>query len=500
MKINRLLLICSASIMLLDAKTVEITQKATGKTLEVTPENVTEGEATFTVNGKSFTVSLDTLTEESVENLKAGLPAEGESVTEEKKTEETVSESEDAEAFSSFNEAVGHSLFEVSDLWDEKAEDIAGRLNWRKESKKENNSSYRLYPRADYQFLGARPYCLTLYGGADDTPERFSIVYANKGDYASTVGSGENHFKKREGAEENPEDALKDLGDAIKADEEAITKVLTEALGEHETQYYGERDDRRKVKRWDLGKQSFLLSSKREEYVHLLIVNTEDADKDGKIKFVKDSVMKERHLKNVRNEDNGDVWIDNIPMVNQGPKGYCAPATFERAMSYMNVPADMYLLATAATNPLGGTNTRVLASEAEKIVRSKARRIKPLELPDGLNVKEVKSFIDKGVPVLWQMRSLERYNKIANERTVKRENVDDFTAWAGEIQEEAEAVVPELGIEDKHHICMIIGYNEETNELAVSDSWGPRYELRWVHADIANAVTSTHTKGYIIDF
>ena len=37
---------------------------------------------------------------------------------------------------------------------------------------------------------------------------------------------------------------------------------------------------------------------------------------------------------------------------------------------------------------------------------------------------------------------------------------------------------------------MVIGYNESTNEVAVSDSWGPRYELRWVHLDIAKAVTS----------
>ena len=45
---------------------------------------------------------------------------------------------------------------------------------------------------------------------------------------------------------------------------------------------------------------------------------------------------------------------------------------------------------------------------------------------------------------------------------------------------------------------MVIGYNEATNEVAVSDSWGPRYELRWVHLDIAKAVTSRG--GFVIDF
>ena len=33
---------------------------------------------------------------------------------------------------------------------------------------------------------------------------------------------------------------------------------------------------------------------------------------------------------------------------------------------------------------------------------------------------------------------------------------------------------------------MIIGYNEATQELAVSDSWGARFELRWVPLSVAN--------------
>lgn len=45
---------------------------------------------------------------------------------------------------------------------------------------------------------------------------------------------------------------------------------------------------------------------------------------------------------------------------------------------------------------------------------------------------------------------------------------------------------------------MVVGYNEATNEVGVSDSWGPRYELRWVHVDIARAVTSSG--GFVIDF
>ncbi len=474
---KKILLTLASGFLFTQAYALQITQKASGKALEVTPSNVTETEVTFLLNGKSYTVPLDSLTAESVSALQASAKAESEV------------------SFTKINEAIGHNLFGESDLWDEKAAEIAGRLNWKKESLKESNSSYRKYPQADYRFLGARPYSVTIYGGPDDTPEHLSLVFANKGDFNSTVGSGADHFKKAEG-----EKVELDLNDAIKIDETALETTLTAALGEPVEQYYGEKEAKRKVQRWDIGGQSFLMSAEKGEYVHLLVVRTENADAEGKVKFIKDAVVKASHLKNVRQDDNGDVWIDNIPMVNQGPKGYCAPATFERAMRYMNVPADMYLLATAATTAGGGTNTQLLAKDAKRIVRSKARRIKDISLGSGLKIRDVKSYIDEGVPVLWQMRSLKAYNKIANERTKERTSITDFEAWAETIQNEADETVGQLRREDNHHICLIIGYNEETNELAVSDSWGPQYELRWVHTEIAAAVTSTQSGGFVIDF
>jgi hypothetical protein len=219
---------------------------------------------------------------------------------------------------------------------------------------------------------------------------------------------------------------------------------------------------------------------------------------EGKVAFVKDSELKKVVSKNVKKNDNGDTFIDNIPMVDQGPKGYCAPATFERAMRYMLVPADMYLLATLATSASGGTNTAALADSCKRIVRSKARRIKDLDLEKDLEMRKVKTYIDKGVPILWCMRSLEEYNTIANARSKERASVKDFSQWKETISLEAESVSDRLEVnESNHHICMIIGYNEETNELAVSDSWGARYALRWVHIDIAKAVTSRG--GFVID-
>jgi hypothetical protein len=39
------------------------------------------------------------------------------------------------------------------------------------------------------------------------------------------------------------------------------------------------------------------------------------------------------------------------------------------------------------------------------------------------------------------------------------------------------------------HACMIIGYNEETEEIATSDSWGPEFEERWMTVEEAEAIS-----------
>lgn len=468
-------------------ETISITDKTSGKSLEVMIKGVEGGVVSVeTPGGGNFQLPASRLTPDSIERIKSYLadPPSG-----------TASKSAPLEGAAGINELVGHDLFGSSgEIWQESAAEVAKRLGLKVESEKANSSSYRLYTKADYAFLGAHPFCVTLYGGEGARPESFSLVFANKGDFGSQLGTGEDHFKVMYPDREPPGD----LNEAIEFDAGMIAENLTKGLGEPAEQYYGEKEDKRKVKRWDVGNHAFLLSSLENEYSSLLIVPTSNADAEGKVDFVVDSDFKKVQIENVRKEANGDVWIDNIPMVNQGPKGYCAPATFERAMRYMLVPADMYLLATAATAPGGGTNTTKLSEDCKRIVRSKARRIRELELHEDFEIKTVKRYIDTGVPVLWQMRSLDQYNEVANTRTKERENVEDFAAWSTDITAEAMEVVPQLRADENYHICMVIGYNEATNEVAVSDSWGPRYELRWVHLDIAKAVTSRG--GFVIDF
>lgn len=398
-----------------------------------------------------------------------------------------------AEVGKKLNHAIGQPVFRDSwRLWDEQAAAVAKRLGWRRESKTPYSSSFRKYNRADYRFLGARPYSVAAYGDDRELLARMSLVFANKGDSFSSAGMGEDHFRGGENLT-----TMEKFERMLERDAETLRESLSGVLGEGKIQYFGEGNDRRRVTRWDWNGHAFILSEEDEEYVGLLIVSIEEAENRGRTDRISDAEMKERLAANVVREDNGDVFIKNIPMVNQGPKGYCVPATFERAMRYQGVPADMYLLAAAGgTAPGGGTNTQRLFEEVESIVRRKGRRPDDIKLQP-LRLRTVQRYIDSGVPIMWQMCSLSQYNGVANRRTKERKKVTDWTRYAAKIAKEAEANAKEMeNTKANFHVCMIIGYNEATQELAVSDSWGASYAIRWIHIDEAAAVGNG--KGFTI--
>lgn len=389
-----------------------------------------------------------------------------------------------ADEIAALNRTAGFEIFSEAAFETRRAEEVATALRLRPESKTRHSASWRLYAGDGHRLFGARPYSIALYADEAGHPTVFSAVYANKGDFKSGAGSGEDHFKG--GSEADAESLAK----AMEADEKTLETAISKVLGEPTTQRFGDsRATRRTVRRWDWSGHSLLLSSEEGEYVSLSIVPTALAEDGGKTAKVKDGDIRKRLLEDIVKEDNGDVYLGQIPMVDQGPKGYCAPATFERAMRAAGIEADMYLLAMVGKSGMGGgTSVEFLLEEVRQQVRNKGRRTKDEEI-DELRIRDVKRYIDQGVPVMWTMRSLDEYNKVANENSARRKQVEDWADWAARIAAEAEPLVQREAPEDNHHVCLIVGYNEATNELAVSDSWGERYERRWVPVPVANWVS-----------
>lgn len=457
------LLFCSSVFSLQGAEEFRVFRSATGQEIRAKFEGMTGDMVKLRrEDGKVFDLAKDKLSAEDQSYISEAAAS--------------------ASALSgSINTAAGHEIVTGESLASRKAEELAKGLELRPESQSKYGKSWRRYAARGgaYQLFNAMPYSVALYSNEEDQVTSISAVYANKGDFGSTAGFGEDHFKG------GTEATARTLGEAMDKDEQAISKALTNALGPPKIQRFGEGKSRRTIQRWDWNGHSFLLSKEDNEYVSLTIVTTETANAGGKSLRIKDEDLKKRLLGSVVKSPNGDVYISQIPMVDQGPKGYCVPATFERAMRTMGMDADMYLLAMVGqTSAGGGTVVEYLVNGIRSQVYSKGRRTKDEPVKD-LKIRDVKRYVDQGVPIMWRMCSMADYNKTADKFTEKRKTVTDWSAYAKEVAETSAEFGRREKPDDNHHVCMIIGYNEATNELAVSDSWGANFELRWVPVPVA---------------
>ncbi len=447
-------------------ETERVFKSSTGQEIKATFQGLKENTVTLRrADGQSFDLSIDRLSKEDQAYV----------------TEAAAGSTKDSEKL---NEAAGQAIATGSSFNDLEAEPLATSLKLRPESTSKIGKSWRLYAAyaEGYTLFGAMPYSVALYSDAEGKVENISIVYANKGDFGSTAGFARDHFKSLG----TPPPGT--LDEAMALDDQTISKALTSVLGEGKAQRYGGGDTRRKITRWDWNGHAFLLSNEPGEYVSLAVVSTEMADSGGKSARMTDAELKQRLITNVRREKNGDVVISEIPMVDQGPKGYCVPATFERAMRTMGIEADMYLLAMVGQSSAGGgTVVEILLENVKSAVYRKGRRTKEEQIK-ALKIRDVKRYIDQGAPLMWSMHSMDSYNDLADKNTQGRGDSD--AAFREKITAEATEIAAKGKPEDNRHVCMIIGYNESTNEIAVSDSWGKQFELRWIPLELAEWVSA----------
>lgn len=452
-----------------------------GKTIQAKVVSVTADSANVILeNGASYTIPLASLVaadREALRTMGASSPSP-----------QTVPVSDGGISFEAVNAAVGQPLFGAGSLWETAPGEVAARLDWERESLTATSESYRTYPSEDYRFLGARPYSASLYGD-EGKVNSLSLVFANKGDTYAATGRGQEHFIKGQPIP----GGMEGVRALMEYDAELIRTSLTSLLGEPVKQRFGEGESRVNVERWDWAGHAFLLSFVEDEYVSLAVQTTVMADNRGNSARVSDATIRERTRGFVERRDNGDVVITNIPMVDQGPKGYCVPATAERCMRFVGIPADMYLLAMVGESSAGGgTSVDRLLSNIGTDIKRKGRSF---DITDGeLKMRDIKKSIDSGIPIIWALFSTKEFNEISNERTASRKT-DAWDSYVGRVT--AAAAAPELTPDEStSHVVIIMGYNESTNELAFSDSWGEKYLERWITLPEAEQV-SQH-RFYII--
>lgn len=348
------------------------------------------------------------------------------------------------------------------------------------ESETAYQSSFRAYPRSEVRVLGAHPQSVALLA-TEDRPDQLTLIFANKGDSA---GDGQlwGGRKQRTSSLEAAVDA------AVAADADRIRETLIPVLGKPRRQGFGDYGKTREsAERWDREGTAFLLIEQKGEYTALRILPTATADAGGRAARIPDAQLRERMKQNVVRRENGDTLVENIPMIDQGPKGFCVPATYARVLLYAGVPADLYLLALLGKTGIGGgTYISSMENSARALAATYGRSI--TSVSPSLDLPKLESYFERGIPLTWALFVDEDIDRDLTLRMKDRPGADP-TAWAKFLESKKKAARNLRKNPRNGHVCLLIGCNRRTGELATSDSWGPEFAERWITIEEARALS-----------
>ncbi len=369
----------------------------------------------------------------------------------------------------SINQEAGLAIFSDENLWDDDPSAVAGRLGLVKESETPIDSIYRAYSGGFAEAFGGKVKSIQLTAGpvsAGGGVTGISFVFSNKGDGGHGGGS---------------------ISQAIRDDKDAILRTLTRLLGRPEPISIGRGVRREAGFRWDWEDHSFVLVHRLDNYVALRLAPTQVLEAGGANR-TRDNQVRGAVSARVMKRANGDVVLGGLPMVDQGEKGYCVPAVWEMALRSMGVEADMYLLGAEMASDGGrGTDLRRAVDVGRAVAEEGGRNMTMLRLDGG--TRDISRWIDRGIPLIWAMRCSEEFIEAGLERTARRRGMTKPAEWVQ--SRGATGRARELAKADWFgHVCLVVGYNHETGEVAISDSWGPGHHERWHTQEEIKAVSS----------
>jgi hypothetical protein len=212
----------------------------------------------------------------------------------------------------------------------------------------------------------------------------------------------------------------------------------------------------------------------------------------------------------------GDVVITDVPMVDQGQKGYCAVACAERMLRYYGVQTDANEIAQIANaDSTKGTSPDAMFDALKKVSTRLRVRVRPVEQ---FEVKQVLALMTdynraakRGnrapqLPPPGQMLNISAIFHAMDPtvlKEVRTKNHSDVLKFQNDVQKHIDAgipliwsvmlgIFPEPGVPQSGggHMRLIIGYNMKTQEIIFSDSWGAGHEQKRMPLDNAMTITT----------
>ena len=230
---------------------------------------------------------------------------------------------------------------------------------------------------------------------------------------------------------------------------------------------------------------------------------------------------------NVFRDSRGDVYVDNVPMVDQGQKGYCAAAAAERVLRYYGVEVDEHEIGQAAgTSAEEGTSSKdmkdavdaigrrfrlatiTLYGDVEKPVGERiqgiekeiasynkaAKKLKKPEIAESVYIKR------QGNMVMYDPRAADEAMdaEVLKDMKVNGGLKSKYKKFMADVHQYVNSGMPlfwgvmlgtypetDLPQTRGGHMRLIIGYNDKKHEILYTDTWGKGHELKRMPADWA---------------
>lgn len=209
-------------------------------------------------------------------------------------------------------------------------------------------------------------------------------------------------------------------------------------------------------------------------------------------------------------KEEGAVWIEGIPMVDQGQKGYCLPATASRVFAYYGMDGvDQHALAAlCGSSGEEGTSSSAMLNALKKIGSKFHVRIVELD-----NIESAFAWMNDYDKVAKKLKKaplrcsgyIDAWDAANADvlRVVRAGKPAQVEKWMKPIRKSIALGMPvlwsvtlgvfpeEVGLPQSRggHMRLIIGYNDEKKTILYSDSWGAGHEKKEMPAADACAMT-----------
>lgn len=269
---------------------------------------------------------------------------------------------------------------------------------------------------------------------------------------------------------------------------------------------------------WSKDDSAYLLESSwnksenRAEFIRLKMVSI-SAARGAPKKIARRSTLDD----NVKTNAAGFTYVDGIPMVDQGQKGYCVVATVERVARYYGADIDQHEMAQIADATAGGTSGKAMEEAFKKVTgKIHARTLRLIDFDERQLEKDIRYYNraakkagawtmdydtdDYIINPIWFWQKADP--KIFREIKGKQNSCDFFK---GKIQDYIDqgtplcwtlflGMFPEKGLPQSFggHMRLITGYNFDDPEVPLiyySDSWGEGHEQKTMRLDEAWCMT-----------